>query len=98
MSPLKKRDLKTALTKKLGFQRRGGSKHEIFVLPYKDKGEIRTAISRGRASEDISDNLVGRMARDQLHISTGHLKGIVGCQKSLKDYLQAIELQEDSLF
>jgi len=83
--PLKVRDVVSSLEAK-GFERSEGD-HSFFVY-YSTQGKkstVRTKVSHGSGNKDISDGLVGMMAR-QCKLSVKEFRNLVDCPLSRDQY------------
>lgn len=83
--PLKRRDVESSLESK-GFVREERD-HAFFIYYTKNglKSSVRTKVSHGTSHTDISDNLVGMMAR-QCKLVTKDFKDLIACPLSRDEY------------
>jgi len=90
--PLDRRRTERALTGKLNMMLRGGRRddHRYYQFVHDGRVVVWTKISTGSGHRDISDPIVGEIAR-QLKVSTPLLVEIVGCTKSLPEFLDSLE-------
>jgi len=92
--PRKHRDVRAGLTAK-GFSVEEGRKHIHFV--YEDlEGRTttaRTMLSHGAGGEDISDNLLGRMARE-VGLKRADFLNLVDCPMSREEFDAKIIAEE----
>ena len=92
--PRKHRDVRAGLTTK-GFSVEEGRKHIHFV--YEDlEGRTttaRTMLSHGAGGEDISDNLLGRMARE-VGLKRADFLNLVDCPMSREEFDAKIIAEE----
>jgi len=94
--PRKHREIRSSLASK-GFEVEDGRKH-IFLVYVDKEGKTttaRTMLSHGSAGDDISDNLLGRMAR-QVCLSRGDFMRLIDCPMTREEYDEKISaLQQD---
>jgi hypothetical protein len=87
--PIPSNKLCKTLTNKFKFELIGGTKHERVALFIEDKQVATTGFSRG-SKKDISDSLLGQMARE-IFVTPGFLKKMNDCTKDYDDYVAYLE-------
>lgn len=93
--PLDRRKTEQALTGKLDMVLRDRRRddHRYYQFVQNGKVIVQTKISTGSGHRDISDPIVGAIAR-QLQIPTPFLVEIVGCTKSLPEFLDYLSSRD----
>lgn len=88
--PRKQRDIATGLKSK-GFNEDSSGHHIYYILLDADgrKSTIKTKMSHQSGGAEISDNLIGKMAR-QVKLSTREFLNLVDCPLSREEYLAKI--------
>ena len=87
MTTIPARDLRQALTGKLGYQRVQGAKHEKLRLSLDGRVVAQTALSHGR--EPIREKLLGIIAR-QIGVTSRELHAIVDCSMTRDQYISHV--------
>lgn len=87
--PLERKDIEVALLKK-GFKQKDGD-HSFFTYWTTDgkKSSVFTKTSHGSSYKTLSDDLVGKMAK-QCGVATGQFKQLVACPLSRQDFQNII--------
>lgn len=88
--PIPKREIRSKLTGKFGFERTGRDDHEEFVLVVEGRFVAKTHFSHSSKSNEVGPPLISSMAR-QLHVRTGEFARMINCTMSRDQYLAAID-------
>ena len=84
--PVEKAELERLLEYDLGFER-DERHHHWFTLSVAGKVVAATSTSHSTKVRTIDDNLLGKIARYDLHTSVGFLKELLRGRKTREDYL-----------
>lgn len=91
--PRKARDIEIALMAK-GFEKEEARKHVFFIYLDEDGKQtvIRTHLSYQAGGTDVSENLLGKMAK-QVNLESQDFRRLIDCPMSNKDYAERIRLK-----
>lgn len=87
--PIPKREIRSKLTSKFGFEKTGRDDHEEFVLTINGKIVAKTYFSHSSRSNEVGAALIASMAK-QLHVRSGEFARMVNCTISRDQYLTMI--------
>lgn len=85
--PLPSRAIRSALKGKHGFEEDPSRDHIWFYKWHDGRVVAKTKLSHGRGGRDVSDQLIGTMAR-QLHVSGPEFRQAVSCQLEEPAFLE----------
>lgn len=93
--PRKARDIESALMAK-GFDKEQDRRHVFFIYLDGDgkQTDIRTYMSHQAGGTDVSDNLLGKMAK-QVKFKSQDFRLLVDCPMSKEDYAAQVRNDED---
>lgn len=93
--PRKARDIESALMAK-GFDKEQDRKHVFFIYMDEDgkQTDIRTHMSHQAGGTDVSDNLLGKMAK-QVKLKSQDFRLLVDCPMSKGEYAARIRNNEE---
>ena len=84
--PQQARFVRRQLTGKFGFEQSEGANHEKFRLTYKGQYVAQTMMSRG--IRDISDQILGQMAR-QIGVTSREFRAMLECTIDRQTYIES---------
>jgi hypothetical protein len=84
--PLSTRVVRRALTSKLGFEEDRDASHPQFLRWHQGQLVAQTHISHGSGGKDVSDKVLGSIARE-LQVSGPQLRRAIGCSISREEFL-----------
>jgi hypothetical protein len=87
--PFSTRQVRTALTSKHGFRPDPSGAHPDFTRWHDGQLIAVTHISHGSGGKEVSDRVVGMMAR-QLRVSAPTLRGAIDCTVGPQAFLEAL--------